>query len=123
MSLYSPAGSNAADYGLSQDAQLLTPARLESEVLIAEQVLGVIGTAFTDDDAELAKALVARQVNLQVRLSLDGSDVASETRGHRTITYATVGGQRVPVDALAMAGIRGLLAPLRSSVSEAVFRW
>lgn len=85
------------DHGLSEAASRLDAGRFQNEVLVAEQLLGLNGTAFTGDAAARAKVAVARQVNLQVR-SADESDVTSESRGRQSVTYAKQRGARIQVD-------------------------
>lgn len=119
---YSP---DATDHGLSTEAQALDAARLTNEVLAAEQVLGLAGSSLTGDDAEKAKLAVARQVNLQVRMaSGEAADVKAESKGRQSVTYATLNGARVAVDALALSIVEGLLRPIRQTAPvETSFRW
>lgn len=116
---------DATEHGLSAAAVALDATRLANEVLAAEQVLGLVGSALTGDDASKAKLAVARQVNLQLRLaSGESADVKSESKGRQSITYATFNGVRVAVDTLAQSIVAGLLGPPpQSTVAEATFRW
>lgn len=121
-SLYSPASDPLAA-GLSSAAQALDSARLESEVLVAELVLELTGTTLTGDDATRATALVARQVNLQVRIASSG-DVVAESRGNQSYTYAQVDGRRVAIDPVALRGVRNLTQRRpRTSAVDGVVRW
>ncbi|HSW29291.1 MAG TPA: hypothetical protein VLH75_07315 [Longimicrobiales bacterium] len=110
---------------LSTVAQALDADSLETEVLVAEEILGLTGSSLTGDDALKAKRAVALQVNLQVRLaSGEAADIRAQSKGKQSITYATVNGVRVPVDATAQAIVAGLLGPkLQSTVGSIDFRW
>ena len=101
-------------HGLSAEAELLDPERLTVEALVAESVLGLDRVTLSGDDAERAKSAVARQVNLQLRVAKE-PDLKAESRGHQSVTYATVGGVRVIVDATAKAIADKLIGPPRET--------
>lgn len=119
---------DATAHGLSTEAQALDGTRLSNEILVAEEVLGLTGISTTGDDLSRGKVAVARQVNLQVRVAAD-PDVIAEGRGRQSVTYATVGGVRIPVDptakmlAEAVRKAAGFVSPLRSGGSLIAPTW
>lgn len=115
---------DATEHGLSAAAQALDASRLATEVLVAERVLGLKGTAFTGDDATEAKRAVALQVNLQVRLASGSGDVVSETKGRQSVTFSMVNGVRVAMDTVAMSIVASLSGPPKqTTATETTFRW
>lgn len=113
----------SADHGLSAAGQALEALRLESEVLVAEEVLGLAGAALTGDEASKATVAVARQVNLQLKMA-GASDVVAESKGSQSFTYARVNGQRVAVDSLAQAIVSGILGSQpRSGITQLQPGW
>jgi hypothetical protein len=83
---------------LSDKAQALEgyPAELDAHVMVAETILGLVGTAYTDDLGERATAAVARQVNLQVEVGVPA--LKAKTQGARSWTYLDT-----PIDPVAQA--------------------
>jgi len=113
---------DATEHGLSPAFQALDATLQANEIVRAEAVLGLRATAYTGDDAELAKRAVALQVNLQVRIANRG-DVVSEGKGRQSVKYAMHGGARVQVDPGALAIVDSLqpsLPPHSSSGSATV---
>lgn len=73
---------------LSAAASALSAELLALHTVIAEEVLGLAGTDFTDQD-DIDKATLANvlQVNYALTLPDDIGYVKSETRGKRSTTY------------------------------------
>lgn len=118
--LYSPEGSPL----LSSAAGALDGPTLDAWAVMAERVLGLAGTSFEGDDAAEAASYVARQVNLMIGME-DKAGIVSESKGQQSVKYASVGGQRIPVDPIAKAGADALLGPeiFSSSSSRSEFVW
>lgn len=105
-------------HGLSKAAAALDPELLRNEALVAEQLLGLTGTSFTGDAAIKARMAVARQINLQVRVT-ENPDVVSESRSRQSVTYARQGGARMTVDPTAAQIVKDLIGKPKGSTAVA----
>jgi hypothetical protein len=105
---------------LSEEAAALwltNQPRLEALGELAEARLGLWGTSYTGDEANLAAAAVAWQVNLMVEAGVDGDVYESVKRGSRSVTYRSgVAFSKTAMDLLAL--LPGHVLPNAGGVFE-----
>jgi hypothetical protein len=96
---------------LSEQAAALRAEEIDAHQVAAEELLGVAGTSFTDDDLVKVKVAIVRQVNLQVSApSIFG--ISRERKGDHEIEYSASQPGSVaaaPIDPVAEAIVQRLL--------------
>lgn len=108
MPLYSIAGNPL----LSTEAAALSPEALEAHNIVAEEVLGLVGTTYTGDEAVRAAHAVALQVNYQVSLPPSVWSVKEEQVGPLKTVYRD---NLPPVNPFAASMVSSLLIAVTGS--------
>lgn len=84
---------------------------MEAHADLAEDLLGLAGTAFTGADAESASRAVAIQVSHQVEVDVDAAILESSRRGERSKTYRE---GDIAINPMALRIVRLLIPPATS---------
>ncbi len=99
---------------LSQAAHALAPDLLAAEAIVAETVLGLVGTAYTEEKYDRAAVAVALQISYQVDADIEGFILQSASRGGRSVSYRTAGKKGLPIAHPLAKKIADSLKPTRS---------
>lgn len=103
--IYSPAGLST----LSDGAKALDAPALNDLALLAEQLLGLRGTALTGTAGRTARLAVGMQVSFMVEQGVASRLYDRVTEGERSYTFAEAA--KVGVDSVAASLVASLLGP------------